>query len=229
METALKAPRRCQRIIKTREWSQSSQLGVSMETSKNTFSNAQWLFWLNDSLCKFKTLWMAHQWLLLLGNLSLGCEKPCSWGCCIQSNSVAGSKSTPQTSEHNGKLTARKPLINVWQSQGPAQGWLSPVQSCQMAFNALSKVEISVVLIHRKGHNLHTWNEVKIKSLGLHCPPQGCLLFPHVSVHSVCSELARAHILAPSSFTMFPSYKEHTIQRATWGNRLLRVNSDYLS
>lgn len=112
MEIALKTPRRCQRIIKTRQWSQSSQLGVSMETSKNTFSNAQWLFWNNDSLYKFRMLWMAHQWLLLLGSLSLGCEKPCSCGCCIQSNSVAGSKSSPQTREHNGKLTARKPLIN---------------------------------------------------------------------------------------------------------------------
>lgn len=55
METALKAPWQSQGIIKASDGRTASRV-VSMETIKHTFSQAQQLFWINDSLYRFKNI-----------------------------------------------------------------------------------------------------------------------------------------------------------------------------
>lgn len=55
METALKAPWQSQGIIKASGHRTASRV-VSLETIKHTFSQAQQLFGINDSLHRFKNI-----------------------------------------------------------------------------------------------------------------------------------------------------------------------------
>lgn len=142
METALQAPWQSQCIIKAsdprtaRRWSPWRPTNTHFHRHSNC-SESMTLY------IGLTTLWMVHQWLLLLDNVWLNALWESLFSCKLNSEkcleeAVPNSIHNLELVNTNGKSWLRKSLVDLveelnqwrWSQGGPPNGWHSPVHGC---------------------------------------------------------------------------------------------------